>query len=537
MTTVHPLSVPLRTRRPRRGTKQSATRTPQPRCTVIRLLAGLLAIAAVAAAAEKTSRHGPIDLRFAFTGDIHYNIPNNYAESTYITEPMARDLAALNPRPALLLQSGDFVTAAVGTDIEAEAEFAYRDFFAKIGLPAFIARGNHDVRSPYERLAWPIFSKQLGRTIDRNYFSFDRANCHFVILDCAAPDLTPQLAWLDEDLRWARARTGIQHIFVVAHYPLWIVVRSGFTREEYAHAVAAIVAKHKVDAYLCGHTHNRTTTVQRVNGHPLTQIMSAALTRPRSLFNHVPYLKHVNPTPPTDLRNPGIHDIEESRTLLIPREKLLYGWGYLEGSTGDFYVFTVRGAEVTVDWHVRGEGPLRSFKWSKPGELVDLKAPPKPPKAGITEADVAQLAKAWLYVAPWTNEGAGQVPVRLNGVLAAAIDIPVHKYAIRHFWEMLEVPLKPGALKAIRSQNVLEIGNPDRKIFGLANVLLLVQLRDGRFFKTGVAPSVFTSFKPDASHENFPPPEVIRSVSLGQPLAPISLTFERSFPAPAQPRS
>ena len=534
LTTSAPTRLKINRRRPTSSAPFSIRQLFSRLCRIV----GLLLVASpVSAASEKRQANSGVDLRFAFTGDIHYNIPGNYAESSYITEPMARELAALEPRPAFLLQSGDFVTAAVGTDIEAEAKFAYSDFFAKIGLPAFIARGNHDVRSPYERLALPIFSQQLGREITRNYFSFDRANCHFIILDCNAPDLAPQLAWLDDDLKSTKARKDIAHTFVVAHFPLWIVVRSGFTREEYADAVAAILAKHGVDAYLCGHTHNRTTTVVQVNGRPLTQIMSAALTRPRSLHSLAPYLKHTNPSPPTDLRRPGIHDIAESRTLLIPRSKLKYGWGYLEGSTGDYYVFTVRGGEVQVDWHVRGEGALRSFKWTAPGELIDLKQPLPAPKAAITDADLAQTTKAWLYVSPWTNEGVGQVPVHLNGSLAATIDIPVHKYAIRHFWEVLEVPVRSEALATLRTRNNLQVENPGKKAFGLANVLMLVQLRDGRLLKTGVAPFVYTSFPPDSSHVNFPPLEVIRPVPLGESLTPISLSFERAYPAPPSPRS
>ncbi len=83
---------------------------------------------------------------------------------------------------------------------------------------------------PFEKNAWPIFSKQLGRTINASYFSFDQSNCHFIILDCMQRDFSKQITWAEKDLKAAINNTKIEHIFAAGHYPLWIVSRSGFTK-------------------------------------------------------------------------------------------------------------------------------------------------------------------------------------------------------------------------------------------------------------------------------------------------------------------
>ena len=228
-------------------------------------------------------------------------------------------------------------------------------------MPFYIAKGNHDSRKYYEKNALPLFSRELGREILTSYYSFDKANCHFIMLDCTAEKIEDQLLWLETDLKNARSNPQIEHIFAVSHEPLWIVARAGFNRKEFSDPVASLMAKYKVDAYFCGHTHNKTVTVRLVDNQPVTQIMDAAVVEKGRMFMLAPFLNHVS-THPADSTKPGILPLEEGHQIFIPKSQLLYYWGYQEGSTTSYYVITVKGPSVQADWYVEGQGIIRSFQ-------------------------------------------------------------------------------------------------------------------------------------------------------------------------------
>ena len=180
------------------------------------------------------------------------------------------------------------------------------------------------------------------------------------MLDCTEEKLTDQLSWLEKDLETAKSDSKIEHIFVAGHYPLWIVARAGFTRSEYATPVASLLARYKVDAYFCGHTHNKTTTVRLINGQPLTQIMDAGVVEEGRLFSLAPFLRHIRSEPEDALR-PGILPLEDGHQIFIPESELKYYWGYQEGSTTSYYVITINGKSVRADWYVLGQGIIRSY--------------------------------------------------------------------------------------------------------------------------------------------------------------------------------
>jgi predicted MPP superfamily phosphohydrolase len=338
----------------------------------LRLIVLCLTLMIVAGCAGHANRSAP-DLRFAFIGDLHYQIPE-YSITEYFTPQLVRELAGEAAKPEFILLTGDFFHGSRNTDIEAEADFAFRHFSENVGLPFFVAKGNHDKREPFEKNALPIFSRELGRRIDGSYFSFDRGNCHFIVLDCTEKDLTAQLAWLEGDLREVCENPAIEHIFVAGHYPLWIVARAGFTRPDYAGPVAKLLARYNVDAYFCGHTHNHTTTVRVIDGTPVTQIMGAAVVDRGVMFALAPFLEHVRAEPEND-RQPGLLALEEIHSILIPSQELRYYWGYQEGSNSCYFEITVKGAVVRVDYRVLGRGIVRSFQWEKPGDLGDIKKP------------------------------------------------------------------------------------------------------------------------------------------------------------------
>lgn len=491
---------------------------------VERIMVALLCLFCMSSCSKKSEP----DLRFAFIGDLHYMIPD-YRTADYLVPSVSKELDSLKLKPEFIIQTGDFFNGSNGADIESEAAFAFKNFGDNIGIPFFIAKGNHDVRDYYEKNALPVFSRESGNNVLKSYYSFNKANCHFIILDCTDEKLEDQLSWLEKDLQTAKSCSGIDHIFVAGHYPLWIVARAGFTRPEYATKVSLILAKYKVDAYLCGHTHNKTTTVRLINGQPLTQIMDAAVVEEGRLFNLAPFLQHVK-TKPKDLSKPGIMPLEEGHQIFIPESELKYYWGYQEGSTTSYYVFTVSGKNIQADWNVMGQGVIRSFKWDEPGKLMNLKSPVHIDKNPLRDSDFEQIEKAWFYAAPWTDEDSIIAPFSINGIPAGKLEMSAVKMAASPFWNKIEVPLNRSAIDALKPENEINIMNPAKGKFGLAHMFLLVQFKNGYFAKSSLPQKVFTSFIPsDGQNTNFPGSELIESVKKGNPLKNIILRFDQFY--------
>jgi Calcineurin-like phosphoesterase len=465
------------------------------------------------------------ELRFAVCGDVHYQIPD-YTVADCFVEPMAKELTALNLRPSFLLHTGDFFHASKNTDWDAEAAYAFKHFSSTIKIPFYNAIGNHDKRSIYEKNALPIFSKQLERNLTTSYYSFDKSNCHFLILDCMQRDFTGQLSWAEEDIKAAVANPKIEHIFAAGHYPLWIVARSGFCNENYSKAFAELLARYSVDAYFCGHTHNNSVTVRLVGDKPLTQIMGCAIAEDGRLFKLAPFLKHTRPAPDDPCR-PGLLPLEESRRIFIPSDELEFYWGYQEGSTSSYNFVTVRGRKVTVDWRVLGSGIIRSYEWTQPGKLVNTKEPVYEQVEDVCDEDIYKIQRAWCYTAPWIKSEEVRAPLEINGIPAGVCMMTKKEVASSPFWNMLEIPLTQDAVAGLRKTNTLLIRNPDRKEFGIAHLFLLAQMEDGRIIKTNISPKVNASFPMKDQEWFFPVPELINPVNLGEDLSEITLKFEK----------
>ena len=465
--------------------------------------------------------------RFAILGDVHYMIPD-YCTADYLVPLVAKELDSLKLKPEFIIQTGDLFTGSKGVDIETEAAFAFKNFEKNFDIPFFIAKGNHDAKTYYEKNALPIFSRELRNTVLKSYYSFNKSNCHFIILDCTDEKLANQLSWLEKDLAIAKSNNKIEHIFVSGHYPLWIVARAGFTRSEYSTKVASLLARYKVDAYFCGHTHNKTVTVRLIDGQPLTQIMDAGVVEEGRLFSLAPFLRHIK-TEPKDITRPGILPLEEGHQIFIPKSELEYYWGYQEGSTTSYYIITVEGKNVQADWHILGQGITRSFKWDQPGKLVDIKRPVNVETKPLIENDFKLIEKAWFYAAPWTDEDSIIAPLSINGVPAGALAMNKVKMAGSPFWNKIEVQLNRSVIDVIKMQNEINISNPAKGRFGMAHMFLLVQFRDGHFAKSSISQKVITSFYPEEKQTNFPAAEFIDSVKIGNPLSKIILRFDKFY--------
>lgn len=468
------------------------------------------------------------DLTFAFMGDIHYEITEGHATEKMVLST-ANELAEIKPEPAFFLQTGDFFHGSSGAGVESEAAFAFSHFRETIGIPFYVAKGNHDMRNFYEKNALPIFSDELGRVVSKSYYSFDRANCHFIFLDCTEQDLNEQLSWLEKDLQSAKSDKKIEHIFAAGHYPLWIVARAGFTRQEYAGPVASLLVKYKADAYFCGHTHNKSVTVRIIDGQPLTQIMDAGVVENGRLFNLAPFLNHTKGKP-SDPARPGILPLEEGHQIFIPPSELKYYWGYQEGSTTSYNIVRVMGKTVTADWHVLGEGIVRSFKWDEPGILIDLKSPEKAEGEILPVDAMKQIDSAWLYTAPWTNEELVKAPFSINGIPAGTIEITRKRMAGSPFWNKTEIPLDSSATASIKTENEISFLNPLKQKFGFAHIFLMVRFRDGRFAKSSISGKVLTSFQAsEGEYPNFPDKSLIDAVECGLPLEKVALKLDKYY--------
>jgi hypothetical protein len=468
------------------------------------------------------------NLRFVFIGDLHYKIPD-FQTADYLVPMVARELDSLKIKPEFLIQTGDFFHGAKGTDIESESAFAFKNFKENLKIPFFIAKGNHDTRSYYEKNALPVFSRESGSEILRSYYSFNKANCHFIMLDCTDENPDNQISWLENDLMVTKKSSRIEHIFVAGHYPLWIVARAGFTRPEFSNAVASLLAKYRVDAYFCGHTHNKTATVRLINGYPLTQLMDAGVVEEGRLFNLAPFLNHTRTHPENDYR-PGILPLDEAHQIFIPPSELKYYWGYQEGSTTSYYIITVEEKSVRADWHVLGQGVVSSFRWDRPGELIDSKSPVPGEKISLTDSDLVKIEKAWFYAAPWTEEDSIDAPFSINGVPCGILGMSRKEMASSPFWNKIEVPLPLSAIHAIKRENEICISNPSKGKFGLAHMFLLVQFKDGRFARSNISQKVLISFNnSEVQYTNFPDTELIESVDQGNTLPKIVLKFDQFY--------
>lgn len=467
-------------------------------------------------------------LTFAFMGDLHYSLAN-LARTDSLVNSVAAEMKQEKNKPEFIILTGDFFHAGGGVNIADEASAAFTRFSKDTGIPFYIAKGNHDSKVHYERNALPLFSQELGREISRSYYSFDIANCHFSMIDASEKNTDEMLQWLDKDLKEARSNPAVKHIFAAAHDPLWIVARAGFTNADYAEKVAKILARYKVDAYFCGHTHNKTVTVRSFDNQPVTQIMDAAVVEKDRLFMLAPFLRRVG-AQPSDKARPGILPLEEGHMIFIPEKEKKYYWGYQEGSTTSYYVITVNGKNVKADWHVTGQGVVRSFKWSEPGFITDLKKPPVKGKRQIKEDDLKHISKAWIYAAPWIEKDSVAAPFNVNAIQAGTLRFDRKRMAASPFWNKIEVPLNEQALKAIRLNNEISISNPAGCKFGLAHIFIMVQFSDGRFAKTNLAPKVVTSFDPaGGSYPSFPAAELIDKVNLGRDLATVNLSFDEFY--------
>lgn len=465
---------------------------------------------------------------FIVLGDLHLSRPAY--EQARAVAAIAESVRDSQPRLAFVCQTGDLAhgeaeghkqldAAGMNEEMGHALDCVKRAF----NLPVFVAVGNHDKHAggkAYREVALPFLAGELGVPLEQAYYAFRHGSACFIFLDYGdysktgtSMDYAAQRRFLDGALAQARADPAVKHVFAFGHFPLWPVVRPGFSSERFTDSVVPAFAGHPIDAYFCGHTHNTGAWVRRVDGAPVTQIMGVAM----------------------DASDP-LRPMEETRTSLIPPAELSYGWGYLSGPPAGYFWVGVEGPCVRVQLR-SGRQVVRAFTWTEPGKPVDTRVPPKPVPVTLSESDLGQkIVSATLAFTAWTAEAA-ELPIRVNGKSAGTVRLePMPHWAAFASEKRLSLPAESLAGLALRNELLVE--NPGHAVFGVGNLRMELKLADGRTARTAVCGSfLFSAEREEAAAGGrstlgweIIPVSVSSSVRLGQALGPVRLDFQRSGP-------
>ncbi|MCW3094681.1 MAG: WD40-like repeat, partial [Chthonomonadaceae bacterium] len=213
--------------------------------------------------AQKTAVKTPETFTFLDVTDTHQTASGS-------TEPLhrlAEDAAAMNPRPAFIVDTGDITEAGRPEEYAAFKQAIAPLQSAEIGF--YPVPGNHDVRwSPDGKEG---FTKAFGKL----YQSFDYGAAHFVLLDSTVVlehwghfDKA-EIEWLKTDLKKVRPETPV---FLFMHHPIGrSTPGTRFIDNEYD--LTAQFRGHNIVAIFTGHGHS--DLVWKVNG--ITTLMARGL--------------------------------------------------------------------------------------------------------------------------------------------------------------------------------------------------------------------------------------------------------------------
>ncbi len=176
--------------------------------------------------------------------------------------------AMVDLKPAFVVGVGDLVMRSQERDFRVFEKVVLAPLKG-VGADYFPVLGNHDFPNENWKKLW-------GNEKGRPYYSFDRGDCHFVILDlnkAMAPDgktFAPgseqeaiqkfgenfkagsaQHSWLQRDL----AQTNKRHIFVFAHIPAF-TFGDKTPAVEIQREISPLCEKHKVSVFFTAHDHS-----------------------------------------------------------------------------------------------------------------------------------------------------------------------------------------------------------------------------------------------------------------------------------------
>lgn len=216
---------------------------------------------------------GGILFKVALVSDTHVNEAEDFSASPYPAN------AEANPRARYVLDQinqsgadfcihlGDMINPVPELPSYADAAGKFHEIASKLRMPLHLMPGNHDIGD--KPVTWMPAGMVNGAHIalyrehfGRDYFSFDHAGCHFVIINSPLinsgdPAETEQADWLEADLE---ANQG-GRIFVFSHYPIY--VSDPAEPESYDNIdepgrgwLLDLIRRYKPEALFSAHVHN-----------------------------------------------------------------------------------------------------------------------------------------------------------------------------------------------------------------------------------------------------------------------------------------
>jgi 3',5'-cyclic AMP phosphodiesterase CpdA len=197
------------------------------------------------------------DLHLGGPGELRYGV-----DPAANLRGAARELARMDLRPSAVVLSGDLSDRGEAASYEHLRALA-RELLEPFGCPVLAVLGNHDDRLRFRR----SYLGQAGAddvSVPHTHV-LDLHDVRLVLCDSHWPGRVEgllgadQLAWLDEQLAGSGERPSI----VVLHHPS---VPRGIPRADDSlladrEALARVVARHRVAAVLCGHSHVTTASL------------------------------------------------------------------------------------------------------------------------------------------------------------------------------------------------------------------------------------------------------------------------------------
>jgi len=205
----------------------------------------------------RTAPRETVPFVFSVVGDTMYSEP----EKLQIKEGILED------DPSFVIHVGDFVAELGGYEEKLWRRHYFEDYWDLLcRIPVIPVLGNHE----YQGLimvffsipgAAPLFHDYFTLPNNERWFSFDWANCHFIVLDANIPkDLEEgeQLDWLVQDLQ--QSTDGVQDpdwIFVSWHEPAFSSGMGQFDLmgENLRNNIVPLMEEYGVDIVFYGHDH------------------------------------------------------------------------------------------------------------------------------------------------------------------------------------------------------------------------------------------------------------------------------------------
>ncbi|MFP3902859.1 MAG: metallophosphoesterase family protein [Armatimonadota bacterium] len=213
-------------------------------------------VVCVAVALVFSSGIGVVQAQLTFTvfGDTR---PGPNYERLHVTRTICERIVQHDP--LFVIGTGDYIEGSTDQNVVRQQ---FSKFFEALtplkvhgDIPVAFTTGNHDIRGSRKNVA--IFEEYFGAT----YYSFDRNNAHFIILDSEIPGQEgrikgEQWEWLVDDLEGA---SEARYVFVALHRPLFPVdghIGSSMDVDiPLRDRLHQLLVKHDVTAVFCGHEH------------------------------------------------------------------------------------------------------------------------------------------------------------------------------------------------------------------------------------------------------------------------------------------